>query len=149
MKKVLWIRLAVQVIYLASIVPYMGIIGPLRKVFDSMNIKLSAFSAFIVDPPGLYLHPAVVTCAFALFLWSWRTGRLENQLLAALCNLPVLTILAAISVICAPVTSDWGKMGRIHIPPASLSASAPLPLSETACHFDCQDNAGFKTIPTT
>jgi type II secretory pathway component PulF len=101
MKKVPWVRLAVQVIALASIVPYMSI-GKFKQVFDSLNIELPAFSAFILYPPGLYLHPAVVICAFALFLWSWKTDRLENKLLAVLCNLPILTILAVISALLGP-----------------------------------------------
>jgi hypothetical protein len=94
MKKVPWVRLAVQVIALASIVPYMIVIEKFRQVIEGMkNIELPALAAFIFYSPGLYLYPAAVICAFALFLWSWKTDRLKNKFMALLYNWPLLPVL--------------------------------------------------------
>jgi hypothetical protein len=125
MKKVPWARLIPQVFYLASILVYMFIAERFSQVYESMNMELP----FMFYLPGLYLHPAVVTCAFALFLWNWKNGRLENKLLAVLCNLPILTILAGIFAIFSPIYSGGvSLMGSIYIPPTSLSALEKEPL---------------------
>jgi hypothetical protein len=90
MKKVLWGRLVLQVLYLVSIPVYMYATEAFGQILNGMNIELPALAAFMFYPPGLYLYSTVTICAFVLFLWSWKIGRLENKIIRVMYNLPFL-----------------------------------------------------------
>jgi hypothetical protein len=110
--KIPWGKLALQALYLASAAFYVILAGPVRKVFESMEVGLPVWIDFLSSPPGLYLYPALVAGLFVLFLWSWKRDRLENKFILVLCNLPALAILLMIFGLVRPIRYDapgtWG-----------------------------------------
>jgi cytochrome bd-type quinol oxidase subunit 2 len=96
LQKIPWEKLALHLLCLFFGGFWIYIAPKFRAIFDSMGIDLLLVERLAFRPPDMYIYMAIAVCLFVLFLWCWKSGRLETKFGKIVNCITILLLIAGV-----------------------------------------------------